>query len=161
LLINGGGHPMAAGLTVNADKIDALRAFLNQNVRAQAAAGLDAAPLWLDGLLSIDGISDDLVNTLSELEPFGSGNDEPRFAVLDAQVAKADIVGSSHVRCFLSGRGGGRLKAIAFRSADSQLGVALLNAQGRLMHLCGTIRRETWQGRTNVQLVVDDGMVAG
>ncbi|MDX2142619.1 MAG: single-stranded-DNA-specific exonuclease RecJ [Rhodospirillaceae bacterium] len=160
LLINGGGHPMAAGLTVDAGKIDALRSFLNQNVREQTASGLDAAPLWLDGLLSIDGISDDLVNTLSDLEPFGSGNDEPRFAVLDAQVAKADIVGSGHVRCFLAGRGGGRLKAIAFRSADSQLGVALLNAQGRLMHLSGTIRRETWQGRTNVQLVIDDGMVA-
>ena len=97
---------------------------------------------------------------LGELAPYGSGNDEPRFAVVDADVGKADIVGSGHVRCILTGRTGGRLKAIAFRSADSDLGVGLLNARGRSLHLTGTIRVETWQGRANAQLIIDDAIFA-
>lgn len=160
LLFNGGGHAMAAGFTVEEGKLQTFIDFMKHHVQAQVASGPVVPALGLDGVLSIDAVTTDFARMLESLAPYGSGNDEPRFAVVDVQVAKADIVGSGHVRCFLTGRGGGRLKAIAFRSADSDLGVGLLNARGRTVHLTGKIQVESWQGRTNAQLLIDDAMFA-
>jgi single-stranded-DNA-specific exonuclease len=92
--------------------------------------------------------------------PFGAGNVEPRFAIVGAQVAKADVVGSGHIRCFLTSRSGGRLKSIAFNAADSQLGHVLLTSAGRPIHLAGSIRADTWQGRNDVQFCIDDAAFA-
>jgi len=160
LLFNGGGHAMAAGFTVEEPRLPKFIEFITAHASAQMKTGTASIVHPLDGVLSVNAVTEDFAAMLGELAPYGSGNDEPRFAVVDAEVGKADIVGSGHVRCFLTGRGGGRLKAIAFRSADSDLGVGLLNARGRVVHLTGTIRLETWQGRTNAQLLIDDAMFA-
>jgi single-stranded-DNA-specific exonuclease len=160
LLFNGGGHAMAAGFTVEQTHMARFLDFMNQHVAAQTKAGQSFVTHPLDGILSVAAATTEFAEMLEGLAPYGAGNDEPRFAVVDAQVSKADIVGSGHVRCFLSGRGGARLKAIAFRSADSDLGVGLLNAKGRTVHLTGQIRLETWQGRTSAQLLIDDAMFA-
>ena len=160
LLFNGGGHAMAAGFTVEEAKLSAFVEFMTKHVVAQMKAGVSSIAHPIDGVLSVNAVTTEFAQMLGELAPYGSGNDEPRFAVVDADVGKADIVGSGHVRCFLTGRAGGRLKAIAFRSADSDLGVGLLNARGRSLHLTGTIRVETWQGRANAQLIIDDAMFA-
>lgn len=159
LLVNGGGHPMAAGLTVAEAAIPAFVAFLQDEVRRQLAGDRLAPVLALDGALAVPAVTPALVEELSAVAPFGAGNDEPRFAVVGAQVAKADVVGAGHVRCFLSGNGG-RLKAIAFKSADSELGHLLLNARGRTLHLAGTVRADTWQGRNEVQFCIDDAAPA-
>ena len=160
LLFNGGGHAMAAGFTVEEAKLSAFVEFMTKHVVAQMKAGVSSIAHPIDGVLSVNAVTTEFAQMLGELAPYGSGNDEPRFAVVDADVGKADIVGSGHVRCFLTGRTGGRLKAIAFRSADSDLGVGLLNARGRSLHLTGTIRVETWQGRANAQLIIDDAIFA-
>ena len=160
LLFNGGGHAMAAGFTVEEAKLSAFVEFMTKHVVAQMKAGVSSIAHPIDGVLSVNAVTTEFAQMLGELAPYGSGNDEPRFAVVEADVGKADIVGSGHVRCFLTGRAGGRLKAIAFRSADSDLGVGLLNARGRSLHLTGTIRVETWQGRANAQLIIDDAMFA-
>ncbi|HLO78381.1 MAG TPA: single-stranded-DNA-specific exonuclease RecJ, partial [Magnetospirillum sp.] len=94
--------------------------------------------------------------TLRQLGPFGAGNPEPRFAVTAARIIKADVVGNGHVRVILKGNGGQSLKAIAFRAADSDLGQALLTSRGGAFHLAGTLRADTWQGSTSVQLVIED-----
>jgi single-stranded-DNA-specific exonuclease len=159
-LFNGGGHAMAAGFTVMEDSIPAFTAFVQNEVRRQLQGERLMPSLSLDGALAVSAVTADLIAELECVAPFGAGNDEPRFAVIDAQVAKADIVGSGHVRCFLSGRSGGRLKAIAFNCADSDLGHLLLTAAGRRLHLAGTIRADTWQGRTDAQLVIDDAAPA-
>ncbi len=158
LLFNGGGHAMAAGFTVEEPKISPFVEFMNNHAAAQLKSGVSSIAHPLDGVLSVNAVTTEFATMLGDLAPYGAGNDEPRFAILDADIGKADIVGSGHVRCFLSGRNGGRLKAIAFRSADSDLGVGLLNSRGRAMHLTGTVRLETWQGRTSAQLVIDDAM---
>jgi single-stranded-DNA-specific exonuclease len=89
------------------------------------------------------------------------GNPEPRFCVTDARIVRADIVGGAHVRCLLaSATGGGRLKAMAFRAADTPLGAALLEAGGRSLHFAGTLRPDTWQGRRDAQLFVQDAAYA-
>ncbi len=156
LLDAGGGHAMAAGFTVSEDKLDAFREFLSERLSMQAEGG-DLTPLLeLDGVLDVNGANGDLVRALAQAGPYGSGNPEPRFAIANAKVGRADIVGMGHVRCFLSGPAGGRLKAIAFKAADDDVGLALLNAQGASLHVAGTLRADTWQGRDGVQFVIDD-----
>jgi single-stranded-DNA-specific exonuclease len=147
---------MAAGFTVTAGKLDALAIFLQEQVSAQLRAEHMSPTLSLDGALSVSAVTAQFVEELACVGPFGAGNDEPRFVVVDARVIKADIVGSGHVRCILSSAGGGRLKAIAFNCVDDDLGHGLLKAAGGRLHLAGTIRADTWQGRTEAQLVIDD-----
>lgn len=155
-LMNGGGHAMAAGFTLSADKMDAFAVFLQEQVSAQLKGDPMTPTLTLDGALSVSAVTPAFVEELSCVGPFGAGNDQPRFAVVDARIVKADIVGQGHVRCVLSSAGGGRLKAIAFNCVDDDLGHGLLTAAGGRLHLAGTIRADTWQGRTEAQLVIDD-----
>lgn len=159
LLKAGGGHAMAAGFTVARDRLDEFRAFLADRLQAQLSGDL-VPVLELDGALDCAGCTVDLVETLKQLGPFGAGNPEPRFAVSGARIIKADVVGNGHVRLILTGSGGHKLKAIAFRAADSDLGQALLTSRGTPFHLCGTLRADTWQGSTSIQLVVDDAAPA-
>jgi single-stranded-DNA-specific exonuclease len=161
LLINGGGHAMAAGFTVGDESLGPFRDFLQEQIRIQQGAAPILPRLSLDGALAVSAITVNLVDELSCVAPFGAGNEEPRFAVVDAQIVKADIVGSGHVRCILSGRSGGRVKAIAFNTADSELGVALLRGSGSRVHLAGTVRADTWQGTTSAQFVIDDAAPVG
>lgn len=156
LLFNGGGHAMAAGFTVEDDRLDDFHEFLSGHIARQVEAGGVKPTYRIDSVVSVDAASLALIENLSRLEPFGAGNEEPKIAVAGAQVVQADIVGSGHIRCILTG-GGGRLKAIAFNSVDSELGHALLNTQGRALHLAGSLREDNWQGRSNVQLVIEDG----
>jgi single-stranded-DNA-specific exonuclease len=155
LLSRGGGHAMAAGFSVPKDRIDELRHFLGERLKAQMAGPL-VPILELDGALDAGGATLDLVETLKRVGPFGAGNAEPRFAIMGARVVAPRIVGMGHVACQVSGRGGGRLKAIAFRAADSELGHALLANDGTPLHLAGTLRIDNWQGNTNVQLFIED-----
>ena len=161
LLINGGGHAMAAGFTVADEHASSFREFLKADIRKQQGGAPILPRLALDGALAVSALTVNLVDELACVAPFGAGNEEPRFAVVDAQIVKADIVGSGHVRCILSGRGGGRAKAIAFNTADSDLGVALLRSAGTRIHLAGTVRADTWQGRTDAQFVIDDAAPVG
>ncbi|RJF84195.1 single-stranded-DNA-specific exonuclease RecJ [Azospirillum cavernae] len=160
LLIGGGGHRMAAGFTVAGDKLDALRAFLASRVAEQMAAMPLVPTLELDGALSVGAATTALVNTLNTLGPYGTGNAEPRFAITDARVVRADVVGANHVRCILQGNDGGRLKAIAFRALDSDLGQALLTGKGTPFHLAGILRIDRWNGAEGVQLLIDDAAPA-
>jgi single-stranded-DNA-specific exonuclease len=168
LLIAGGGHGMACGFTVAADRLGALRAYLEARVDADLAAGdadAGAASLGIDGVLTVGGATAELVGAVMRLGPFGTANPEPVFAIADARVVRADVVGGSHVRCILSGAAGGRLKAIAFRAVgegtDEALGRLLLAAGGRSLHVAGTLGIDRWNGAETVQLRILDAAPAG
>ena len=160
LLVNGGGHPMAAGFTVEQDRLAALTAFLHDRLGAALDAPASTPSLGLDGALGVEGATADLLELLEAAGPFGAGNPEPRFAVTGAQLLRADIVGRGHVRCQLAGRSGKRLKGIAFRSADNALGNALLAGTGEPFHLAGRLRLDRRRGRRAVELQIDDGAPA-
>jgi single-stranded-DNA-specific exonuclease len=160
LLVNGGGHKMAAGLTVERGKLDALRSFMNERVAHDVASNAVVPTLRIDGAMALSGVKPEFVAALEKLAPFGQGNSEPRFALTSVRVAKADVVGAGHVRCFLSDSSGGRLKAIAFRAAGEPLGDALLDKSGLGLQLAGKLRPDTWQGRDDVQLIIDDAAQA-
>ena len=161
IILKGGGHAMAAGLEVEAGRIEDLTAFLAETLGPAVQAYSEKDSIGLDGAVATKGATPDLVKLLEQAGPYGSGNAEPRFAVTRVGLVKADIVGADHVRCILAGDDGGRLKAIAFRSADTPLGAALLNHRGRQLHLAGRLRLDRWQGRDDVQLMIDDAAEAG
>jgi single-stranded-DNA-specific exonuclease len=162
LLVNGGGHAMAAGLTVEMERLAELRDFIAARLRPQIADGALIPSLSIDGAVSAGAATPALMAEIDRLGPFGTGNPEPRFALPAMRIAKADVVGDAHVRCFLAGADGARLKAIAFRALEGPLGPALLQSGGAPLHLAGHLRPDTWQGRNEVQLLIDDAArVAG
>ena len=162
LLINGGGHAMAAGFTVAADNLDALHAFLAERLGDGRGGERIRPELAIDGALSVEGAVAGLIDHLDALAPFGAANPEPRFAFPGLVVAHVEPVGTGHLRCTLgdpvgSGLGGpARLKAIAFRVAESPLGAFLAAARGRRVHIAGHLRRDDYRGGDAVQLVIDD-----
>jgi single-stranded-DNA-specific exonuclease len=166
LLVNGGGHAMAAGFTVSADRLDALRAFLTERL----GDGIDRESLVpllsIDGALSAAGATSGLIAHIDALAPFGAANPEPRFAFPGIRLAHVEPVGTGHLRCAIadapgSGNGGtGRLNAIAFRVAETPLGQFLAASRGRAIHIAGHLRRDTYRGGDAVQLIIDDAAPA-
>ena len=151
----GGGHPLAAGVTLPAANIPAFAAFFEASA-SSCGAGAAAPVLWLDGAVAPGGADGGLLDRLDVAGPFGVGNPEPGFAVPGGTVDFARVVGDGHVRCRLSDPGGARLEAIAFRAADGPVGKALLEAQGGALHVAGALRRDRWRGRDGVKMVIDD-----
>ncbi|HXV24476.1 MAG TPA: single-stranded-DNA-specific exonuclease RecJ [Alphaproteobacteria bacterium] len=156
LLINGGGHAMAAGFTARAEDLPALKAFLSERLARQIDEGGFVPTLGIDGVLQPGGATVELTQILEQVGPFGAGNAEPRFAFPAVRLTKAEPVGENHVRCILIGSEGGRLKAIAFRALGTPLGDALLQARGAAIHLAGHLRADIWQGQATTQLLIED-----
>jgi single-stranded-DNA-specific exonuclease len=152
----GGGHQMAAGLTVEPGQLAEARAFLEARLGHALAASGYVPALGFDGTVQPGGASLDLLEKLNRLGPFGTGNAEPRFAVPGVRIHNAQVVGEDHVRCILEGQDGRRLKAIAFRARDTALGHALLDDRGVRLHVAGKLRLDQWGARDRVQLIVDD-----
>jgi single-stranded-DNA-specific exonuclease len=161
LLVNGGGHAMAAGFTVEAAKLLALRDFLAARIAEALGEGEPTSELAIDGALSAAAATPAMAALIERLGPFGTGNSEPRFVFPALRIMHAEPVGGAHLRLALAdGAGAGRLKAMAFRSLDGALGPALLAGKGRGFHLAGHLRVDRWQGREGVQLHVDDAAPA-
>jgi single-stranded-DNA-specific exonuclease len=156
LLTNGGGHKMAAGFTVAEDKIEAFAEFLAARLAPAVAAAGGTPALTIDAALAPDGVTRELLAALEPLAPFGVGNAEPRFALNAARIAFVDPAGEQHLRVAIPMERGGRLKAIAFRAAGTPLGAALLANRGGALHLAGHLRADRWNGRDDVQFVIED-----
>ena len=157
-LINGGGHAMAAGMTLSEDKLDGFIEFLSERIAEDVSSASESRALRLDGALSGRGASRELYEMLEQAGPYGAGNPEPRFAVPSMTVVHASIVGKNHVRCTLMGEDGTRLKAMAFRASDTPLGKALLDRGTGPVHVAGRLKADDWQGRRGVQLNIEDAV---
>ena len=160
LLVDGGGHPMAAGLTVAEDGLEALREFLDRRLAAQIAAAGYRPALGLDGALQPRAATAELLGQLERLAPFGTGNAEPRFALPSVRIVRPRTVGEDHLRCILSGADGGSLKGIAFRAFDGALGTALAGAGALPFHVAGKLRADHWAGPGQVQFIIEDAAPA-
>ncbi|WP_395332933.1 single-stranded-DNA-specific exonuclease RecJ [Novosphingobium sp. BL-8H] len=157
LLVAGGGHAMAAGLTIAPDKLDALGDWLDSRLANDVALASAHQSMLLDLALAPGGLTPELVETLESAGPYGMGWPGPRVAVGPVRVIKADTVGADHVRLIVSGNDGGRFKAMAFRAAESDMGQALLHAsQGRRLWLAGRAKIDDWGSRPQAELHVDD-----
>jgi single-stranded-DNA-specific exonuclease len=158
IIVKGGGHAMAAGLSVDAARLQDLKDFLNERLASVMAVRPTVPGLHLDGALKVAGANMELVETLARVGPFGSGNSEPRFVITNARIAFADPVGrdQNHLRLSLTDETGKRLSGIAFRAVDTDMGQALIHHGGAPFHIAGKIRINTWQGRSSAQILVDD-----
>lgn len=157
LLIAGGGHAMAAGVTVAADKVDALADFLDQRLTADVATSQDGRALLLDAVVSAGGVAATLVDALEAGGPYGAGWPSPRVAAGPVRVVKCDVVGNGHIRAIVQGDDGRPIKTIAFRQAESALGQALLAAgPHRRLWIAGRAKRDTWNGGNACELHIDD-----
>jgi single-stranded-DNA-specific exonuclease len=157
LLVAGGGHAMAAGLTVDQSKIEALSDFLEDRLgKTVAEASADRA-LSIDALVAPKGVNPALCEALEAGGPYGMGWPAPRVATGPVRVVKADVVGKDHLRLIVSGDDGARLKAVAFRQADSAMGQSLLvPTEGRRLWLAGRPKIDDWGGRQSAELHLDD-----
>jgi single-stranded-DNA-specific exonuclease len=155
-LAKGGGHAMAAGLTVARGSLEALEAFLRGRLASASTAARAAVALAIDGALTPATVTDEFLELIERAGPYGQGHPQPRFAFPAHRVKFAKVVGGAHVRCVLEAGDGSRLDAVAFRAADQAVGAVLLASTGLPLHVAGNLRRDTWGGRYRRELVIED-----
>ncbi|MFM5908549.1 MAG: single-stranded-DNA-specific exonuclease RecJ [Novosphingobium sp.] len=157
ILVAGGGHAMAAGLTVQSSRIDELADWLDSHLAKDVLASVAGQSLQLDLSLSPRGLTPQIVAEMEQAGPFGMGWPAPRVAVGPVRVVKADIVGANHVRVIAAGADGASFKAIAFRAVESELGQTILHAaQGRKLWLAGRAKIDDWASRPQAELHIED-----
>lgn len=160
LLIKGGGHKMAAGLTVARDKLDAAMDRLGALLAKQGAADIGPADLRLDGILMPAAATVELVAQIESAGPFGAGAPAPRFVFPDCQIHFAKQVGANHLKVSFGDGMGPRIDAISFGAMDGPIGPMLVGHNGARFHLAGRLEINTWQGRQSVQLRLEDAAPA-
>ena len=157
MLVAGGGHAMAAGLTVDSDQIERFADWLDSTLEGQVARATASREMALDLSVAPGGLTPELVNSLEEAGPYGVGWPGPRIAVGPVRLVKCDIVGTDHVRLIAAGDDGKSFKGIAFRAAESEMGQALLHAsKGRKLWLAGRVKIDDWGSRPQAELHLED-----
>jgi single-stranded-DNA-specific exonuclease len=158
LLQAGGGHAMACGVTITEDRLEAFADFLEERLAERVTQSMGDRALLLDAVVTAAGVNPSLVTAMEAGGPYGMGWPAPRVVAGPVSIIKADVVGSGgHVRVIVSGDGGGSLKAVAFRHAESELGQALLSApRHRKLWLAGRARIDDWGSRPAAELHIED-----
>lgn len=157
LLVAGGGHAMAAGLTVAADRIDVLADFLDDRLAGAVARARDDRALLIDAVLAPAGVNPDFVAAIEAGGPYGAGWTSPCIATGPMRVIKADVVGNGHLRAIMAGDDGRSIKTIAFRQAETALGQAILGApRDRRLWVAGKAKIDDWGSRPAAELHLED-----
>lgn len=161
LLVAGGGHAMAAGLTVEAGKIDALSDWLDERLAGDVSRASSEKVLSVDAMVNPRGLSPMLIETLEAAGPYGTGWPGPRVVTGPVRIVKCDVVGKDHVRAIVSGDDGASFKAMAFRQGESALGQQLLHGErGQKYWLAGRARLDDWGSTPKAELHIDDVAIA-
>ncbi|MEM6670672.1 MAG: single-stranded-DNA-specific exonuclease RecJ [Pseudomonadota bacterium] len=156
LFLKGGGHKMAAGVTVEQAKLESAIERLSELLDKQGAAAVGPRDLRIDGAVAPGGATLELVETLEAAGPFGPANPAPRFAIPSARISWAKRAGEAHLRFTATDGSSGKLEAIAFRAFEGPLGEFLMNRNGKPVHLAGRIEVDDWGGRRKAKLRVED-----
>uniref|UniRef100_Q07MG3 Single-stranded-DNA-specific exonuclease RecJ n=1 Tax=Rhodopseudomonas palustris (strain BisA53) TaxID=316055 RepID=Q07MG3_RHOP5 len=156
VLVKGGGHAMAAGVTLRKDKLAEFRGYIEAALSTDVARARHANELFIDGAVSARGVTPDFAAMLNRAGPFGSGNPEPVIALPSHQLVYADEVGQAHLRLRFKSGDGAIVNGIAFRAIGQKLGNALAENRGQLLHVAGSLAIDRWQGSERVQLRVTD-----
>ncbi len=160
LLLKGGGHRMAAGLSVARDQLDPAMARLSELLARQGAGDAGPADLSIDGVLMPGAATVELVERIEAAGPFGAGAPAPRFAFADMELRYARRVGDSHLKIRFGDGMGTTMDAICFGAYDTAIGTALENHGGKRFHLAGRLEINEWGGRKSVQLRLEDASPA-
>jgi len=161
LLVAGGGHAMAAGLTISNEKLAAFAEFLDERLAGEVERSRIGQSMKLDLSVAPGGLTPDLVASLDRAGPYGVGWPAPRVAVGPVRIVKADIVGKDHLRIIASGNDGRSFKGIAFRAAETEMAQTLLHrSAGRKFHLAGRAKLDDWGNRPAAELHIEDAAFA-
>ncbi|HEX7791686.1 MAG TPA: single-stranded-DNA-specific exonuclease RecJ [Afipia sp.] len=156
ILLKGGGHAMAAGITLKKERLAEFRAYVETALAAAVADARHANELFIDGAVSARAVTTEFVNTLNRAGPYGAGNPEPVIALPSHQLVFADEVGQAHLRLRFKSGDGASVNGIAFRSIGQKLGNALVENRGQVLHVAGSLTVDRWQGSERVQMRVTD-----
>ena len=156
ILTKGGGHIMAAGFSLEEEKIEEFKNFVGEYVVAKIGNEAITPVLNIDAILDVGGANLKLADYLEKLEPFGAGNLEPVLMLRNVKIVKPSLIGVGHVRCVLTSDNGASIKAVAFRVGDNQIGNAMLNAKGEKFDIVGVLRHDKWNGRSEIQFIIND-----
>ena len=156
LLVRGGGHKMAAGFTIDINKIEEFRSFLIRkfkSINMQLEKKLD---LYFDSTIAPSAINYEFYQKINTLSPFGSGNSEPKFVIENVKLIKSNIVGEKHIKSIFEGADGSIFKSITFNSVSNNLGAHLLAKSSKNLNILGKLSLNQWKGQTNVEFIIDD-----
>jgi single-stranded-DNA-specific exonuclease len=156
VLLKGGGHAMAAGVTLRKERLAEFRAYMETALAADVARSRHVRELFIDGAVSARAATPEFVATLNRAGPFGAGNPEPVVALPSHQLIHADEVGQAHLRLRFKSGDGAIVNGIAFRAVGQPLGNALAQMRGQPLHVAGSLAVDRWQGAERVQLRVVD-----
>ena len=160
LLISGGGHAMAGGLTVKADRIAELADFLNAHLKEDVMQARKSLSIKIDGLLSPGAVSYSIIDRIEAVGPYGAGNPQPIYGFSDLRIAYAERVRGGHVRCAFEDGIGGRISGICFQADQTGLSEILLDPNAPRVHVAARLKNNSWQGRSSVDLQLVDLAIA-
>jgi len=156
ILNKGGGHKMAGGFTVDVNKINLFRKFLLQNFERLKLKSSKVVDLFLDTIIAPSAVNEKFYEEIEFLAPFGSGNNEPKFAIENLKVIKSNIIGNYHIKSILIGKDGSVIKSIAFNAKDSPLEGFLDNKNKKKINIAGKMNLNEWKGNKSVQFIIED-----
>lgn len=159
-LVKGGGHSMAAGITVEKAKLGDLRAYFDAFASDAVETLVNTSEQKIDGALSARGANLELISILEKAGPYGAGNPEPVFVLPNHLVAFLKPVGQGHLKVTLRAIDGGQIEAIAFRVAETEVGKLLNQGKDQPLHVAGTLSANRWNGRVTPQLRIIDVAIA-
>ncbi len=155
LALQGGGHEMAAGITIARDGLEGLRAFFAGALAGDATRARAQAGLGIDGALSPRAATSELIDLIERAGPFGAGNPSPRFVFPSQRLSYVKPIGENHLRCSLRAEGA-QIGAVAFRVAGTPLGAFLLSQPDAPVHIAGRLQRDFWNGRERIEVLIED-----
>ena len=156
ILIKGGGHKMAGGFSIKVENIEKFKNFIFRKFKIINEDLTSDKPLFLDSVISPSAVNLDFYNKISLLQPFGSGNPEPKFMIENLSTVSGKVVGDKHIKSVLIGNDGSTIKSIAFNAVDNDLGGYLLKKNKKSFNIAGKLSLNEWRGQSNVEFIIDD-----
>ena len=156
ILLKGGGHKMAGGFSIKVENIEKLKNFIFRKFKNINEDLTSKKPLLLDSVISPSAVNIDFYNKIALLQPFGSGNPEPRFMIENLNTINGKVVGEKHIKSLLIGEDGSTIKSIAFNAIDNDLGAYLLKKNKKTFNIAGKLSLNEWRGQSNVEFIIDD-----
>ena len=160
IITKGGGHKMAAGFSINKDKIDEFEKFLIDLFNKSNCQSSKEKDLYIDTVLSSSAVNENFYNEINTLAPFGSANREPRFVIENVSITKSLILKESHIKAFCKTSGNSTINLISFNSVNTAIGTYLLNSKNKKYDIAGRLSLNEWNGKREVQFLLDDLAIA-
>ena len=156
ILLKGGGHKMAGGFSIKVENIEKFKDFVFRKFKTINEDLTSDKPLFLDSIISPSAVNIDFYNKISLLQPFGSGNPEPKFMIENLNTVNGKIVGDKHIKSVLIGEDGSTIKSIAFNATNNDLGAYLIKKNNKSFNIAGKLSLNEWKGQSNVEFIIDD-----